>query len=65
MILLEKKNNFTIRTLYGKEMEKRKELESLLRNSIDDVREEINRKKNETNSIYKNSHNKQLARSLN
>jgi hypothetical protein len=53
MIVLEKKNNFSIRTLYAKEMEKRKELESLLRNSIDDVREEINRKKNESNSIYK------------
>ena len=64
MILLEKKNNFTIRTVYAKEMEKRKELDTLLRSCIDDVREEINKKRNETSSVYK-SQNKQLTRSLN
>ena len=53
MILLEKKNNFTIRTVYAKEMEKRKELDTLLRSCIDDVREEINKKRNETSSVYK------------
>ncbi len=39
--------------MYAKEMELRKQLESILRLSIEDVRDEINRKKNETQSIYK------------
>jgi hypothetical protein len=53
MLDVEKKNNFSIRTLYSNEMEMKKELEKILRQSIDDVREEIDKKKNETQSIYK------------
>ena len=34
-------------------MEVRKELESTLRHSIEDVRDEINKKKNENQNIYK------------
>lgn len=48
MLELEKKNNFSIRTMYSKEMELKKELEKILRLSIDDVREEIEKKRNET-----------------
>jgi hypothetical protein len=34
--------------MYSKEMEIKKELENILRSSIEDVRDEINKKKNET-----------------
>lgn len=63
MIDLEKKSNFTLRTSYSKEMEMKKELESILRSCIEDVRDEIAKKKNETQNIYKQV-NKQLTRSL-
>jgi hypothetical protein len=53
MIDLEKRSTFQIKTIYAKEMETKKELESILRQSIEDVRDEINRKKNETQNIYK------------
>lgn len=52
IIDIEKKNSFTIRTMYFKEMEKRKELETVLKNCIEDVREEIQKKKNENVNIY-------------
>lgn len=48
MVEFEKKNTFQIKTMYSAEMEIKKELESVLRHSIEDVREEIKRKKNET-----------------
>jgi hypothetical protein len=54
MVDSEKKNVFQIKTMYATEMEVRKQLESLLRLSIEDVREEISKKRNETQSIYKN-----------
>lgn len=47
MMELEKKNNFTVRTMYSKEMEIKKELEKIVRTCIEDVREEIVRKRNE------------------
>ena len=50
---LEKRNCFLIKTLYSKEMEVRKEIESVLRLSIEDVRDEINKKNNDTHNIYK------------
>ena len=53
MVNTEKKNVFQIKTLYATEMEIRKQLESILRLSIEDVRDEITRKRNETQSIYK------------
>ena len=52
IIDIEKKNSFTIRSMYFKEMEKRKELETVLKNCIEDVREEIQKKKNENVNIY-------------
>jgi len=48
MLDVEKKNNFQIKTIYSTEMEIKKELEKILRQSIEDVREEINRKRNDT-----------------
>ena len=48
MIEIEKKNNFNVRTMYSKEMEIKKDLESILRQCIEDVRDEITKKKNET-----------------
>ena len=48
MIDIEKRNNFQVRTMYGKEMETKKELEKILRTCIEDVRDEISKKKNET-----------------
>jgi hypothetical protein len=39
--------------MYATEMEIRKQLESILRLSIEDVRDEITKKRNETQSIYK------------
>lgn len=39
--------------MYSAEMEIKKELESIIRLSIEDVREEIKRKRNETQNIYK------------
>ena len=53
MIEIEKRNNFSVRTMYSKEMEIKKELEGVLRSCIEDVREEINKKKSETANIYK------------
>jgi hypothetical protein len=47
MMEMEKKNNFTVRTMYSKEMETKKELEKIVRTCIEDVREEIVRKRNE------------------
>ena len=58
MIDIEKKNNFHVRTLYSKEMEIKKELESILRQCIEDVRDEIQRKKNETQNMYKQNNMK-------
>jgi len=52
MIELEKQNTFQIRTLYSKEMETKKQLENVVRFCIEDVREEIAKKKNETQNIY-------------
>lgn len=62
MLDKEKKDNFSIKTVYAKEMEIRKELEKILRQAIEDVRDEINRKRNENQNIYKpqrkfNQHN--------
>ena len=45
---MEKKNNFSIRTMLSRELDLKKSLEKILRTSIDDVREEIDRKRNET-----------------
>lgn len=42
--------------MYSKEMESKKELEGVLRGCIEDVRDEIQRKKNETALIYKQHH---------
>jgi hypothetical protein len=53
MIMLEKKNCFNVRTLYSKEMEGKKELEKIMRSCIEDVRDEITKKKSETQNIYK------------
>jgi hypothetical protein len=53
MVDFEKKNTFQIKTMYSFEMEIKKQLESILRLSIEDVREEIKKKKNETQNIYK------------
>lgn len=53
MLEKEKKDNFMVKTIYAKEMEIKKELEKILRQAIEDVREEINRKRNESQSIYK------------
>ena len=53
MIEMEKKNNFQIRTMYSKEMETKSELETIMRLCIEDVRDEIARKKQETQSYYK------------
>lgn len=60
LIDLEKKNCFQIKTLYSKEMETKKDLESILKRSIEDVREEISKKKNETQNIYKQIKRNQL-----
>jgi len=66
LIEVEKKNNFAIRTVYSKEMESKKELEGALRGFIEDVRDEINKKKNETAFIYKqHHHNKVMAKLTN
>jgi hypothetical protein len=48
MVDYEKKNTFQIKTFYSTEMEIKKQLESILRLSIEDVRDEIKRKKGET-----------------
>lgn len=41
--------------MYSKEMEKRKELEAIVKGAIQDVREEIIKKKNENVNIYQSN----------
>ena len=48
MLDLEKKNNFQVRTMLSRELDTKKALEKIMRSSIDDVRDEIDRKRNET-----------------
>lgn len=47
MIESEKKNHFQVKTLYSKEIEIKQKLENMLRQCIEDVRDEIAKKKSE------------------
>lgn len=53
MIEIEKWNNFEVWTLYAHEIESKKKLENILKFSIEDVRNEITKKKTEKSDIYK------------
>ena len=61
MMEAEKSNCFQLKTLYSREMESKKELERVLRLSIEDVREEINKKKGDS-GVYKHIKKTALAR---
>ena len=64
IIEVEKKNGFTLRTMYSKEMDKRAELENILKTCIDEVREEIQKKKNETANIYQTTSTRKSHKNL-
>jgi len=53
LIEQEKKNSFHVKTIYAQEMESKQELLRVMRLSIEDVREEIRKKKAETSKSYR------------
>lgn len=52
MLNLEKKSLRMVRTMCSKEIEKKNYLEKVLRQCVDDVKNEIQKKRSENKSIY-------------
>lgn len=53
MLALEKKSLRMVRTLSAKEIEVKNQLEKILRQCVDDVKQEIAKKRSENKSIYR------------
>lgn len=53
MIATEKKSLRMVRTLCSKEIETKNQLEKILRQCVDDVKNEIAKKRSENKSIYR------------